>query len=104
MRQFWKEQFDLAVKEEDDKNLIQKYFSYKRFISFSNGRGKSKRKSRNVELLTIKHSGKTIAVKDVPTGRLDVYAREALGETVADDDDHFQIVIDYFRSNFQRKK
>lgn len=103
LRQYWKDQAREALLEDENENLIQKYFSYKHFVSYSNGFGRKKRRGRDVELLTIRHSGRAVAIKDVPTGRMDIYAREALAGSV-DTDDHFQFVVDYFRTHFRKDR
>lgn len=104
LRKYWQNACEEEEKEDNRTNPILRYFSYKNFISHSNGRHRKGRKSREIELVTVNHTGKTITLKDVPTRGLDFLAREALTGSANHDDDHFRIVVDYLRNHFNRKK
>lgn len=103
---FWEGQAEEAHREVDGQDKISGYFEYIYFVSRSNGRGRPKRRyPREVELLRIRHAGKTVALKDIPTKDLDVYCREALGKRSSfynPDVNDFEEVVNQLRNRPQR--
>lgn len=91
---FW----DGALKEERREarkhDRVHQNFSLREFLSYSNGKGRKRRKSpKEVSLVIINATGRAVLLKDVPTKRLDVLVEEAIGGELFDKTTAFEEFI-----------
>ncbi len=87
----WEREERESLLEEDPLNGSYAYVS---FESRSNGRGRKRRRCpRGVELIVNRDEGKAVALKDVPTGRADVWAQEALDGSVPQGEDPWPVFV-----------
>ncbi len=78
---WWQEEYEATREEVLAEDPVARECTYVTFVSRSNGRGRSRRRPRSVEL--IGYGGRHYSIrKDGPHSPLDVIADEVLGESV----------------------